>query len=163
MLLYSTDATAVTVVNIDNIFTSTYLNYLVEVVPTAILTASGQTITLVFRSGGVTQRVAAYINSALTLTGTTVSGTSSSTDSYHLIGSAGTGSVHASETIIHNPLSTSTVYGKGYKSRSFAVSSGQYKQSHISGLYPSSTSMDGFAIESSQTMNVLIRVYGYAN
>ena len=157
-LLASSNTTG-TVFNFDNVFSGTYQNYIIHVVPITNPTGTNA-ITFVFRSGGVSKRVS-YWTSTIQVAGTSVTGTSTIADtSLNIGGSTSTGGIFASHIDIYNPY-TSSALGKMYKSRRHHTSSGTNTSAIASGYMNTSDICDGFAIECTLSTQVSIRVFGY--
>ena len=153
---------AAATVTADNVFTSSYTNYLLQFTSTC---ATNQNITLQLRVGGVTATAGNYNDQLLSASSTTVSGSRSASATSFDIQTAAASSVYnfAQVTIFQPQLARAT----GFHALSTYNGSGVYTQpirQDWFGNHSLATAYDGFIISVSggETLTGSYAVYGYS-
>lgn len=162
-LISTTSLSAVSSQSVNNVFTSTYTNYVV-ILSTTATSAAGASFTMKLRVGGADSSVTygAFIM-GLNSAGTTINNTSSSTSWYLTESHSSTtaGYNYAVVTLINPALANATLVN--IQSLGLTTAAGQYLASTGSGIHDTATAYDGFTIiRSSGTFTGAISVYGYS-
>jgi hypothetical protein len=157
--LHTESFSAVSSVSIDDVFSSTYDNYLVSL-SADLAAGANYTLRARMRNAGTTDTATTFYNRYITSasTGTSVSAGAISSWTYGVVATAGAVSPYQCDTTIN-------VFSP-YKSNNTllqAQTAGQYMTWYNS-LHPSTSSYDGLTIfTESSTMSGSIRIYGYRN
>jgi len=153
---------AAATVTADNIFTSTYTNYLLQFTSTC---ATNQNITLQLRVGGVTATAGNYNSQSINATSTTLSGVRSASATSFDIQTSGASSIYnfTQVTLLQPQLARQT----GITALSTYGASGVYTQpvrQDFFGNHSVATAYDGFIISVSggETLTGQYAVYGYS-
>jgi len=144
-----------TSITIDNVFSSTYRNYLVEM---SVTTTSGSVTLQYINSAGSVVGGSDYYTQRLSGAGGSASAGFIASTSGHVIATTGAGSVYGTTMEIFAPnlaIDTwSLTTGMGYDGSNYAIRL-------QGGQYALSTVMRGFVISFPGTTNGKITVYGY--
>jgi hypothetical protein len=151
-LVNTTTFSAVSSVSLNNVFTSTYQNYLINLV---VSSSGPNNIRYRWRASGTDESSANYIDAGLYVnTGSSIGGYGSGTDSFFYIADNGQPMSAALTITAPNLAQQSHVFGVSKESGTFLVGS-RFQATNV---------FDGFTIyTSSSTMTGTVRVYGYKN
>jgi hypothetical protein len=149
--------TAATSAALDNVFTSTYRNYLLFFDCTA---AGGADLKITFRTGGSDNTTSNYFSQGLANYGTTVVGAISSSQTSAKVGGVGSlGGVIAATIFAPEASAGTRIEGRGHKDGGSAAEIGIYYAG-----FNGTTSFDGIKITSvTNNLTGTFRVYGLVN
>ena len=142
---------------LDNVFTSTYRNYLLVFDCTA---AGGADLKITFRTGGVDNTTASYYSQGLSNYGVTVVGANSSSQTSAKVGGVGSpGGVVAATIFAPEATAGTRIESRGHKDTGSSAEIGIYYAG-----FAANTSFDGIKITGvTNNLTGTYRIYGLAN